>query len=281
MRARGTDTLPVEASWWWDGLPPHPPNVEPMTPLATLARIWVNPEARLAARPSAGVQGFQGIIHQLREQSQQQGMNIQRLDMENQQLTGTNQQLTSDNIQLTRDNNNLREAIDRLHQDIARLIDGIQTERNARNQQEQYTNYYRAQHDRVQNQFDTLFAEKEMADRHAQRARHPRGEDHRDSGNGTRERERLHHRDPTPRDHPPRSSQPRTSVRSHTRPPMAYETQGRSRRRSSSSSRRSDRSSDRWSGTSTAVNSPYNRSYGGESPRGPPPVPTHTRPFRT
>ncbi|KAF2800140.1 hypothetical protein K505DRAFT_370443 [Melanomma pulvis-pyrius CBS 109.77] len=287
-RASRRNTLLVEAGLWWDGLPPNPPNMEPLAPMAILTRIWVNPEARLAANPAAGAQGFQDIIRQWRERSQQQRSHIIQLDTENQQLSGAMQQLTSDNVQLQQDNellrtdnDTLRQATDRLHRDISRLIEEIQTERNARNRQEQDTNYYRERHDAVHQRYTALLAENERAKRHSRGGGvHEELPEIPHANARERERDRLHHRDSTPRDPPLRSSQPRTSHRSQHGPPVAYDTQKRDRRRSSSSSNRSNRSSDRWSRTSTAVETPTTRSRRNSSPKAPP-IPIHTRPFRT
>ncbi|KAF2874463.1 hypothetical protein BDV95DRAFT_604640 [Massariosphaeria phaeospora] len=161
--------LSVKASWWWDGLPAQPPNVEPMPPLATLTRIWVNPEARLAAHPSPNDQAYQHIINQWREQNELQRDDIRRLAEENQRLETVNRDMTSDGVQLSRridelgeDKDNLQQTIDRLHGEIRRLVGEIETERTARHQQEQYTNYYRDQHERVQSQFNNLLTQKEV-----------------------------------------------------------------------------------------------------------------------
>ncbi|KAF2706440.1 hypothetical protein K504DRAFT_448124 [Pleomassaria siparia CBS 279.74] len=286
-RARKTNRLPVEASWWWHGLPPNPPHLKPLSPLAVLSRIWVNPEARIAARRSPNIQEFQQEIKQLRELTIERERNTVQLDAENQQLSVLNQRLTSDNIQLQQDNEkvktetgSLKKAIDRLQHNISRLINELQTERDARREQEQHTNHYRERHDAVHRQYAALVAQNERADRHAEHARKLPVELPPEPRRCSRGRNQLHHCEPNTQDVPPDFSQPRTLSRRKSGPPVAYGNQKRGRRHSSSSCQRSDRPSDRWSRTSTAVEEPNTHSRRTSSSKAPP-ISTRTKLFRT
>jgi hypothetical protein len=255
--------LLVEAASWWDGLPIQPPNVEPVAPLAILTRIWVDPEARMASRPSPDTEGMRDLARQWREHSQQQRRNTLQLDADNQRLSGANQQLTSNNIRL------------RLQQDISRLFEEIQTERSARYEQEQRADFYRGKHDAVHTRLTGLLAENARADRHAIESRLAPAQNSRATGQGTQARERSHHRSTSTQGSPQRSSRPRTSYPPRDGPPVAYETQRLSRPRPHSSSHRSGRSS-----SSTAVETPDIRSRREQSPQAPP-IPIHSRPFRS
>jgi hypothetical protein len=236
----------------------------------------------MASRPSPDMEGLQNLVRQWREHSQEQRRNTLQLDADNQQLSAENRQLTSDNVELQQVNQQLETkigalqgAIDRLQQDVLRLVDEIQTERNARHEQEQHTNFYRERHDAVHNRLTNLLAENARADRHAKEAGISEARISQNTSHATRARERSHFREHREQDHPPRSSQPRDYHQSHQGPPVTYETQTRGRPRHSSSTRRSNRSS-----SSTAVETSGIPSRRERSPKGPS-IPIQTKPFRT
>ncbi|KAF2649674.1 hypothetical protein K491DRAFT_783182 [Lophiostoma macrostomum CBS 122681] len=285
-KARRIDTLPVEASWWWDGLPPQTPNVPQMTPLAELALVWVNPEARLAAQPNPKITEFQDIIGRWRDQNQQLRTSLQGLDgayreavATSRQLYTDNAQVTSDNEQLQKNNDNFKASISRLNDNITRLIDELQAERDARQSQEQQAARFQSQHARVQTQFNKLFAEKEAAERLATRARRAHNEVLRDFEKESRRRDRSTERQRSTRSRPARTNEG---------PPIAFDTQKRRRRRSSCVvCKPTECCSDcgkanKWPGSCIVVDELDGKSLRSELPADDaPPVHYATRPYRT
>ncbi|KAF2193489.1 hypothetical protein K469DRAFT_237204 [Zopfia rhizophila CBS 207.26] len=268
-RKRRTSALPVEASWWWDGLS-HQPNMERVTPLEELARIWVNPEARLAAQPTAQAHEFQMIIQQLRSQNEQQRTRIRELSAENQQQSTRIRELSEENQRQTAKTTDLRQLVDDLRRDVQDLITELRNERNNRQQQERSTNRYRAERDHLQAKYDALLSENQNFGRKSGRARREQDEVSRNPQGGVRERNRSSQRDLSPR--PPRTMRP--SNQRDQGPPVSFDNLRRCRR-SSSGSHRSHRSS----GSSIVIgeDSGRYRSSGSQTP--PPPVIRHTRPW--
>lgn len=270
-RLRRVQNLPVEASWWWDGLPPRPPFVETLTPLEELARIWVNVEARLGVRPNADMQQWQRVLSQWREQNQQLRAALHRVDAQNTELLRTNQQLRSENIQHAQDieqmrseNDQLRQAFRKLEDDTSELIDELEEERLARQKEEQSKTRYYSDYNHIKDRYNRLLREKETAEKTAAEYRQARDEALDDLERIIKRRDQASHREPR--------QQERASSRTHREPPVAFITRGHHKRRSSSSS-------ERLSQVTTATNNDYYYPSHASSSKEPPPVRIATRPF--
>ncbi|ORX96498.1 hypothetical protein BCR34DRAFT_607614 [Clohesyomyces aquaticus] len=133
LQSEATEARPVrvQARGWWEGLPFQPLGTE-ATILERLTWLWVNHEARLAARPNPAQEDFMAQIRYWRDHYNAEAELSRGLAQERHELRIQTQQLAADNEVLTRENAGFQGIIDELNEDILQLRRTLEEERNAR-----------------------------------------------------------------------------------------------------------------------------------------------------